>query len=125
MDTCTGWTNVNLLYFPDSIEIASLEGLALSQDGHWHGDAPFSWLEDNDLPLNCGGCIFLTCHYRDNPSSFTQCVVRTLKADQPLTLILNLLFYHFNRSEPTYTSQHIKFLDIIAECNQLNVNALN
>ena len=25
----TGWTNVNLLYLPDSIEIASLEGLTL------------------------------------------------------------------------------------------------
>ena len=25
----TGWTNVNLLYFPDSIEIAYLEGLTL------------------------------------------------------------------------------------------------
>ena len=25
----TGWTNVNLLYFPDSIEIASLEVLTL------------------------------------------------------------------------------------------------
>ena len=25
----TGWTNVNLLYFPDSIEIASLQGLTL------------------------------------------------------------------------------------------------
>ena len=25
----TGWTNVNLLYFPDSIEIGSLKGLSL------------------------------------------------------------------------------------------------
>ena len=25
----TGWTNVNLLYLPDSIEIASLKGLTL------------------------------------------------------------------------------------------------
>ena len=25
----TGWTNVNLRYFPDSIEIVSLEGLLL------------------------------------------------------------------------------------------------
>ena len=23
----TGWTNINLLYFPDSIEFATLEGL--------------------------------------------------------------------------------------------------
>ena len=30
--------------------------------------------------------------------------VRTLKEDQPLRLQLNLLFYHFNRSEPTYKS---------------------
>ena len=47
------------LYFPDSIEIASLEGLTLccsevnQTDGHWHGDARFSWLGDNDLPLHC------------------------------------------------------------------------
>ena len=36
-----------------------------------------------------------------------------------------LLFYYFNRYEPTYKSQHIKLLDIIAACNKLNVNALN
>ena len=29
----------------------------------------------------------------------------TLKEDQPLRLLLNLLFYHFNCSEPTYKSQ--------------------
>ena len=51
--------------------------------------------------------------------------VRTLKEDQPLRLLLNLLFYYFNRYEPTYKSQHIKLLDIIAACNKLNVNALN
>ena len=51
--------------------------------------------------------------------------METLKEDQPLRLLLNLLFYHFNRSEPTYKSQHIKLLDVIAACNQLNVNALN
>ena len=48
----------------------------------------------------------------------------TLKEDQPLRLLLNLFFYHFNRSEPTYKSQHLKPLDIIATCNQLNVNAV-
>ena len=52
-------------------------------------------------------------------------IVRTLREDQPLRLLLNLLFYHFNRSEPTYKSQRIKLLDVIAACNQLNVNALN
>ena len=55
----------------------------------------------------------------------TPCIVRTLTDDQPLRLLLNLLFYHFNRSEPTYKSQHIKLPDIIAEWNLLNVNALN
>ena len=35
-----------------------------------------------------------------------------------------LLFYHFNLSEPTYESQHIKVIDVIAACNQLTVNAL-
>ena len=52
-------------------------------------------------------------------------IVRTLKEDQPLRLLLSLLFYHFNCSEPTYKSQRIKLLDVIAACNQLNVNALN
>ena len=34
-------------------------------------------------------------------------IVRTLKEDQPLRLLLNLLFYYFNCSEPTYKSQRI------------------
>ena len=50
-------------------------------------------------------------------------IVRTLKEDQLLRLLLNLLFYHFNLSEPTYKSQCIKLLDVIASCNQSNVNA--
>ena len=53
------------------------------------------------------------------------CIVRTLKEDQPLRLLLNLPFYHVNRSEPTYKSQGIKLLDVIAVCNRPNVNALN
>ena len=52
-------------------------------------------------------------------------IVRTLKEDQPLRLLLNLLFYHFNRSQPTYKAQRIKLRYVIAACNQLNVNALN
>ena len=56
---------------------------------------------------------------------FFTTIVRTLKEDQPLRLLLNLLFYHFNPSEPTYKSHSTKLLDIIAVCNQLNVNALN
>ena len=40
-------------------------------------------------------------------------------------VLLNLLFYHFNHSEPSYKSQCIKLLDVIATCNQLNENALN
>ena len=51
-------------------------------------------------------------------------IVRTLKEEQPLRLLLNLLFYHFNRSEPTYKSQSITLLNVIASCNQLNLNAL-
>ena len=50
---------------------------------------------------------------------------RTLREEQPLKLLLNLLFYHFNRSELTYKSQRIALLHVIAACNQLNVNALN
>ena len=52
-------------------------------------------------------------------------IVRILKEGKPLRLLLNLLFYHFNRSKPTYKSQRIKLLDVIAACNQLNVSALN
>ena len=45
---------------------------------------------------------------------FSNCYIgRTLKEDQPLRLLLNSLFYHFNRSEPTYTSQCIKLQDAI------------
>ena len=52
-------------------------------------------------------------------------IARTLREDQPLRLLLNLLFYHFNRSEPTYKSQRIRLLDVIAACIRLNVKALN
>ena len=52
-------------------------------------------------------------------------IVRTLRKDQSLRLLLNLLFYHFICSVPTYKSQRIKLPDVIAACNQLNVNALN
>ena len=51
--------------------------------------------------------------------------VGTLREDQPLRLLSNFLFYHFNRSEPFYKFQRIQLLDVIAACNQLNVNALN
>ena len=33
-------------------------------------------------------------------------IVGTLREDQPLRLLLNLLFYHFNRSESTYRSRY-------------------
>ena len=52
-------------------------------------------------------------------------VVRTLREEQPLRPLLNLLFYHFNHSEPIYKSQRIKLLNVIAACSQLNVNTLN
>ena len=50
-------------------------------------------------------------------------IVHTLKENQPLRLLLNLLFYHFDRSESTYKSHRIKLPDVISACNQLNVNA--
>ena len=53
-------------------------------------------------------------------SRFSITIIRTLKEDQPLRLLLNLLFYHFNCSEPTYKSQNIKLLAVIAACNQVN-----
>ena len=52
-------------------------------------------------------------------------IVCTLRKDQPPRLLLNLLFYHFNHSEPTHKSQCIKLLDVIAAYNRLNVNPLN
>ena len=52
-------------------------------------------------------------------------IVRTLREGQPLRLLLNLLFYHFNHSEPTYKFKRTKLLDVTAVCNQLKVNALN
>ena len=55
----------------------------------------------------------------------TDFTIHTLREDQPLRLLLNLFLYHFNRSEPTYKSPRIKLLDVIAACNQLNVNVLN
>ena len=56
---------------------------------------------------------------------FQLSIVRTLRDDQPMRLLLNLLFYHFNHSEPTYKSQCIKLLDVISACSRLNVDALN
>ena len=44
--------------------------------------------------------------------------VRTPKEDQPLRLLLNLLFYHINSSEPTYKSQRMKLLEETAACSQ-------
>ena len=55
----------------------------------------------------------------------TNNIVRTLREYKPLRLLLNLLLYHYNRSDPTYKSQRIKLLDVIAACNQLNVKAIN
>ena len=68
-------------------------------------------------------CVLFTSFTSSASNKIT--IVRTLKEDQPLRLLLNLLFYHFNHSEPTYKSQRLKLLDVIYPCNQLNVNALN
>ena len=79
-------------------------------------------------PFTCrlDGCdVFFSSYAHVDGFAILRFIVRTLREDQPLRLLLNLLFYHFNRSEPTYKSQRIKLLDVIAACNQLNVNALN
>ena len=39
-------------------------------------------------------------------------MVRMLREDQPLRLLLNFLFYDFNHSEPTYKFQRIKLPDV-------------
>ena len=47
----TGWTNINLLYFPDSIEIASLQDQCsdtkklTNQNRHWYSDEHFQGLK--------------------------------------------------------------------------------
>ena len=64
--------------------------------------------------------LLFFCKSAPSNTKNTDIIVRRLKEDQPL--LLNLLFYHFNRSKPTYKSQCV---DVIAACNQLNVNALN
>ena len=69
--------------------------------------------------------FLLQCATADQLKVFSSTIVRALREEQPLRLLLNLLFYHFNRSEPTYKSQRIALLHVIAACNQLNVNALN
>ena len=61
-------------FFVFAIEITSLKGLTLwcpesnqNQNGHWHGDARFSWIENEDLPPRYRHCLFLTRSYKDNP----------------------------------------------------------
>ena len=66
----------------------------------------------------CGTCKVLT----KTPALSVVAIGCTLKEKQPVRLLLNLFFYHFDRSEPTYKSHCLKSLDIIATCNQLNVN---
>ena len=61
--------------------------------------------------------------WKENYRRLRLLIVRTLREDQPLRLLLNLLFYHFKHSEPTYKSQRTELLDVIATCSQLNVNA--
>ena len=73
---------------------------------------------------NCAEIAFIQGDSAGSSKLIEQ-TLHTLREDQPLRLLLNLLFYHFNRSEPNYKSQRIKLLDVIAPCNQLNVNALN
>ena len=60
-----GRTNIDLSFFPDSIEVLSLQGSTFwcseinQSRHHWRGDARFSWSEDNDLPVRCRHCLFL------------------------------------------------------------------
>ena len=76
------------------------------------------------VDVKCSLCLY--CHYDSTPLYITHRYYSMYtERDQPLRLLLNLLFYHFNRSELTFKSQCIKLLDEIAACNRLNVNALN
>ena len=56
-------------------------------------------------------------------------IVRILKVDQALRLLLNLPFYYFNRSKPTYKSQTMNLLDnncrmqsVKCQCSKLDTN---
>ena len=52
-------------------------------------------------------------------------IVRALKEDQPLRLLLNLLFYHFNRSEPTSHKAprcNCRVQSIKCECSELDID---
>ena len=67
----TRWTNVNLLYFPDSIEAPSRQGLTLQCSRVNQSKQPFAW--GCTISMACRHCLFLTCSYRDNPIFFTRC----------------------------------------------------
>ena len=61
IDTCIMRTGhrMDLLYFSESKEIASLGGLtSWCPETIVHKDAQFLWLEDNDLPLSCRHNLF-------------------------------------------------------------------
>ena len=94
-----------------------MEGIAF----YWTSSKSFTKIKIESGPRNesCGipHTSWMTRFHLDT--------VRTLREDQPLRLLLNLLFYQFNHPEPTYESQRIKLLDVIAAYSQLNVNALN
>ena len=69
----TGWTNVYLVFARQYIKLLLSKDqrpgapTLTNESSHWHGDARFSWLEDNDLLLRCRHCLFLTCSCRDYP----------------------------------------------------------
>ena len=60
------------MYFPGSEEDTYQEGSThcaqklINQNGHWHGDARFSFSKDTDLRLRYRYCSFLKCGYADN-----------------------------------------------------------
>ena len=77
------------------------------------------WSSENDILALIIEILYLKQNFFETDGSLLQ------KEDQSLRLLSNFLFYHFNRSEPTYKFQRIKLLDVIAACNQLNENAIN
>ena len=64
-DKAKGWTNINLLYFPDSIEITSRDGLTLWYLEINQSKQPLA--DDAQSLLCCRHYLCLTCSYRDNP----------------------------------------------------------
>ena len=114
------------LYFPDSIEFfLSKEQRSGAQkltnhNGHWHDDSRFSRLLDNDLPLRCRHCLFLTCSYRDSlifPLSVTSETSAKDWKNSGLLSFRNFILYSIEIGWPTLFSSLVSHGNYTATCS--------